>query len=191
MKTNNKMIVVVLLMIIGSFARLIPHVPNFTPTEGITIFGVAFLGRKYLSIILPCILIYLTDFVINNTFARSFFTEVDGTVWYSNYMIFNLISLVLVVFTTSTILKKINIVTVALSAILASIIFFLISNFGALFSPASLYIKDFSGLMQSYLAGLPFFRTSLLSNLMFTTIIFGSYYFINSISAIKLAKVKS
>ncbi|MBK8054058.1 MAG: hypothetical protein IPK35_12510 [Saprospiraceae bacterium] len=191
MKTNNKMIVVVLLMIIGAFSRLIPHVPNFTPTEGITIFGVAFLGRKYLSIILPCVLIYLTDFVINNTVARSFFTEVEGTVWFSNYMIFNVISLVLVVFTTSIILKKINIVSVALAAILASVIFYVITNFGALFSPASLYTKDFSGLMQSYLAGLPFFRTSLFSNLMFTTIIFGSYYIINSISAIKLAKVKS
>lgn len=188
MKSNQKLILVALLMIIGAFSRLIPHLPNFTPTEGITIFGVAYLGRKYLTVIIPLILMYLTDFIINNTTARVYFTEQEGIVWFSNYMIFNVISLVLIVFLTSHLLKKVNFKNVFLSAISASVVFYLVSNFGSLFSATSLYTKDFNGLMQSYVAGLPFFRTSLLSNLFFTSIIFGSYYLINSYLNAQTAK---
>ncbi len=185
MKLNSKLTIVFLLMTIGAFSRLIPHVPNFTPAEGITIFGVAYLGRRHLSIIMPLILMYITDFIINNTIARAYFTESEGIIWYSNYMIFNVISLVLVVLATSVILKKVNVMSVFGSAVVASVIFFLVSNFGVLFSPTSIYTKDINGLMQSYAAGLPFFRTSLLSNLLFTGIIFGSYYFITSLSTSK------
>lgn len=176
-------------MVIGAFSRLIPHIPNFTPTEGIIIFGVAYLGRTYLTVLLPLLLMYMTDFIINNTVARPFFSEVDGIVWYSNYMIFNIISLLLIVFITSALLKKITVLRIISSAFIASVVFYLVSNFGSLFSPTGLYTKDITGLMQSYIAGLPFFRTSLLSNLIFTSIIFGSYYALNLIKTRKAVNV--
>ena len=181
MKNQHKILPVVILMAVGAFARLIPHIPNFTPLEGLTIFGAAYLGRNYIAIILPLLLIYISDFIINNTTAREYFTNNEGIVWFSNYMIFNIISLILIVLISRKLLKTVNFKSILFSALAASIIFFLISNFGALFSPTSPYSKDVSGLLASYMAGIPFFRTSLLSNLFFTAIIFGSYNIILSL----------
>lgn len=175
MSANNKFLTVILMMVAGAVLRIIPHAPNFTPTESITIFGAAYLGRKYLALVLPLIIIYCSDFIINNTIARSFFTEQEGIVWYDQYMIYNVIAIILMVLLSSQFLKKITFSSVLLTTVGASVIFFLVTNFGSWASEKSIYTNDFSGLMNSYLAGWPFFKTSLLSNLVFSVILFGSY----------------
>ncbi len=181
MERSNKVLLVILIMFVFAFSRLIPHIPNFTPSEGIAIFGAAYLGKKYLAVILPLFFIYITDFIINNTVARDYFTNTDGIVWFSNYMIFNAIALILIVLISNKLLIKVNFKNVFLSALTASFLFFIVSNFGVLFSSTSIYSKDISGLLQCYVAGLPFFRNSLLSTLFFTSIIFSSYYIITAL----------
>jgi hypothetical protein len=56
----------------------------------------------------------------------------------------------------------------ALSALVASVCFFLISNFGAWLDPLMQYERSFSGLINCYAAGLPFWRSTLSSDLVFT-----------------------
>jgi hypothetical protein len=56
----------------------------------------------------------------------------------------------------------------ALSAMVASFCFFLISNFGAWLDPLMQYERSFSGLINCYAAGLPFWRSTLSSDLVFT-----------------------
>lgn len=181
MKSKSNILPVVIMMIIGACARLIPHMPNFSPTESLAIFGAAYLGRNILAYIFPMITMYITDLVINNTIARPYFPDHEGMVLWSNYMLFNALAIVSIVFFTTNMLQKITLKNVFLSAIASSIIFFLITNFGALWSPTSLYTKDLSGLMTSYVAGLPFFRTTLLANLLFTGVIFGSMYLLTNL----------
>jgi hypothetical protein len=38
--------------------------------------------------------------------------------------------------------------------------------------------KTFSGLMQTYIDGLPFFQTSLYGTLFFSAVLFGGYYLV-------------
>lgn len=185
MKSNSKIYTIVLLMIVGAFARLIPHMPNFTPVEGLTIFGAAYLGKKYWAFILPLIVLYISDFIINNTIARPFFTEQEGIIWFSDYMIYGALAIGLIVLISSKLLKVVNFKNVFVSAILASLVFFVISNFGAWAGSTSIYSKDLSGLIATYIAGIPFFRTSLLSSFVFTAILFGSYYMIQSMTTSK------
>lgn len=175
MDKNQKLITVVLLMVVGAFARLIPHIPNFTPIESLTIFGAAYLGRKQWAIVAPLVILYISDFIINNTVARSFFPDVEGIVWFDSYMIFNVLAIIAIVLFSSSILQKVNIKNILISILGASVIFFIITNFGSWASEKSIYTNDLSGLLTSYTAGLPFFRTSLLSNLVFSGILFGSY----------------
>lgn len=175
MDKNQKLIAVVLLMIAGASARLIPHVPNFTPVESLTVFGAAYLGRKHWAIILPLVILYISDFIINNTIARSFFSEVDGLVWFDSYMIYNALAVIGIVLFSKVILRKITFRNVFVSVLGASIIFYIFTNFGSWASEKSIYSHDLSGLLSSYIAGLPFFQTSLLSNLVFSGILFGSY----------------
>jgi len=114
--------------------------------------------------------------------ARSFFPDVQGIVWFSSYMMYNFIAMALIVLVSSKIISKVTIKNVGMSILLASIIFFIITNFGAWADEKSLYSSDFSGLMASFMAGIPFFRNSLLSNIIFTTVIFGSFEIYTSIA---------
>lgn len=170
-----------LLMIIAAGSRFIPHMPNFTPTEGMTLLGTAYLGRKYWAMILPILMLIISDFILNNTVARSYFPDQEGIVWFAPYMIFNILSIITIVLICKKILSKISVTSVMGSALIASVVFFLITNFGSWIDNVIPYSKDISGLLSSYTAALPFFRTSLLSNVIFTGILFGSFEIIKSI----------
>ena len=63
---------------------------------------------------------------------------------------------------------------IAGTAILSSILFFLITNF-AVWAFAPWYAKTFSGIIQCYAMALPFFRNTLLGDLFYTTLFFGAY----------------
>jgi hypothetical protein len=175
MKNRDSIIAVLVLMAIGAFARLIPHMPNFTPTEGLAIFGAAYFAKKYWAVLATVVMLYFSDLLINNTIARSFFTEQEGFIWFSPYMFFNLLAVVLTVIVTSNLLKKVSVVSLFGSVLISSVLFFLVSNFGAWAEGTIPYTKDFNGLMAAYTAGVPFYYPSLISTLLFTTILFGSF----------------
>ena len=181
MNRNHTIIAVILLMTVCAFARLIPHMPNFTPVESLAIFGAAYLSKKHWAFIISVLVLYFSDFIINNTVARSFFPDVQGIVWFSSYMMYNFIAMALIVLVSSKIISKVTIKNVGMSILFASILFFII-NFGSWANEKSLYSSDFSGLMASFMAGIPFFRNSLLSNIIFTTVIFGSFEIYTSIA---------
>ena len=70
--------------------------------------------------------------------------------------------------------KNLNISRIALAAIGSSVLFFIVTNFGAWVS-SGLYPMTIDGLMQAYVAAIPFFQNSLLGNLVFTALLFGGY----------------
>jgi hypothetical protein len=58
------------------------------------------------------------------------------------------------------------------TALLGSLQFFLITNFGAWLANPNLYTRDWSGLLECYVAGLPFYRPTILGDLTFTAVFF-------------------
>ena len=52
------------------------------------------------------------------------------------------------------------------SGLASSMCFFIITNFGAWLT-LDMYVKDFSGLMQSYLMAIPFFQNTLISTFLY------------------------
>jgi hypothetical protein len=70
--------------------------------------------------------------------------------------------------------KNMNAGRIAIAAVSASIVFFVVTNFGVWLTSA-LYPMTIDGLMQAYVAGIPFFQNSLLGNLVFTGILFGGF----------------
>ncbi len=174
MKSNKNIFIVFVLMVVGVFARLIPHVPNFTPTESIAIFGAAYLGYRYLALLLPIGLIYFSDFIINNTIARAYFPETEGLVFYNEYMLYTAIAIIAIVLLSKWTLRSVNTKNVILTVLASTIIFFLITNFAAWASLKSVYPANINGLMMAYIAGLPFLKVSMLGNLLFSGVLFGS-----------------
>lgn len=175
MKQSHQLIGVILLMITASIVRWMPHMPNFTPLESLAIFGAAYLTKKQWAYLAPIVLMYVSDFVINNTISRSFFTNVEGIVWFSDYMIYNILALLLIVLVSRQLLKKVTGLSVFYSAVSACIIFYLVTNFGAWLSPLSIHSKELDGLAASYISGLPFLKISLIGTLFFSSFLFGTF----------------
>lgn len=173
MKSNKNIFIVFILMAVGVLARLIPHVPNFTPTESIAIFGAAYLGYRYLALLLPLVLIYVSDFFINNTIARSFFPETEGLVFFNEYMLYTASAIILIVMLSKWSLKNVNTKNVIFTVFASTILYYLVTNFSSWAITNSIYPSNMSGLIMAYVAGLPFLKVSILGNLLFSGFMFG------------------
>ena len=89
-------------------------------------------------------------------------------------MIWTYGAILLVALLGNSFLDKISSGKVALASLSGSTLFYLISNFGVwAFSP--MYAKTLVGLIQCYSLALPFYGTSLIGDLVYFGILFGSY----------------
>lgn len=64
---------------------------------------------------------------------------------------------------------------VILASFISASVFYLITNF-AFFYPATMYPRNIEGILASYTAALPFFRNMLVGNLVYSAVLFGSFY---------------
>jgi len=144
------------LILILTFARLIPHPPNFTPIIAVAIVSGYFFKNLNLSILTLLIAMLISDLFIG---------------FYEN-MIFVYVSLLIITFTFYKISNKINFKNLFVYGFAGSLIFFIISNFGvwALGSPGLdnlPYEKSLTGLIECYIFAIPFFGNTFLSTLIF------------------------
>ena len=147
----------IVLILILSFSRLIPHPPNFTPIIAVAIISSYFFKNIYLSCATLLISMLLADAFIG---------------FYSN-MFFVYFSLLLILFIFHRISEKMNFKNLFICGFIASLIFFIISNFGVwvLGSPGVLdlpYEKNLNGLVECYILAIPFFGNTFLSTLIFS-----------------------
>ncbi len=76
-------------------------------------------------------------------------------------------------------IKGFSAVRIGAASLTASVSFFLISNFAVWMVWRDMYPKTFNGLMACYVAGLPFFRSTVASDLLFTAAFFGIGYLVS------------
>ncbi|NLL27907.1 MAG: hypothetical protein GX259_03860 [Bacteroidales bacterium] len=162
---------ITLFILFAAFSRLIPHPPNFAPIGAMALFGAAYFSQRYLAFIIPIISMWLSDLVINNVVFAHYFNgfvwAYDGFYWtYGAFIIISLVGFVL--------LKKVNPQRLIVSSLAASVLFFIISNFGV-WASGMMYPKNISGLMACYIAGIPFFKNTLLGDLVYCTAMFGIF----------------
>ena len=147
----------IVLILILSFSRLMPHPPNFTPIIAVAIISSYFFKNIYLSCAILLISMLLADAFIG---------------FYSN-MFFVYFSLLLILFIFHRISEKMNFKNLFICGFIGSLIFFIISNFGVwvLGSPGVLdllYEKNLNGLVECYILAIPFFGNTFLSTLVFS-----------------------
>ena len=144
----------VAVVLVLAFSRLVPHPPNVVPIAAMALFAGAFFSSRILAIIVPLAAMIISDYVIG----------FHSTVW---YVYAGVLAIVLI----GGVLNKVTVFSVGVAAVIASITFFLITNFGA-WLHHDMYPQDLNGLFQAYIAGIPFLRNSLLANLLFSYLIF-------------------
>jgi hypothetical protein len=76
----------------------------------------------------------------------------------------------------SVLIKGFSVIRIGAASLIASVSFFLLSNLSVWMVWRDMYPKTFNGLMACYVAGLPFFRYAVTSDLLFTAAFFGIGY---------------
>jgi hypothetical protein len=175
LSSRNKLLIITAIIVFGVIARLLPHFPNFAPMGALALFAVAFYKRKYLALVIPGLAWWLSDLYLNNMIYNS----ADGFTLFTADQFFSLFALTLIVILGKLLFKKVNAPNVMIGSLSASLIFFVVSNLGV-WMQGILYPKTLQGLVECYSMALPFYRGTLVSDLIFTGVFFGAMHMMTS-----------
>lgn len=162
MKKYQKVISYIAIILLAVVARLIPHPPNFAPIGGLALFSGANFKKKS-ALLIPLAAMFISDI----------FLGFHKTIPYV-YVSFILITII-----GKYIKENPKVINLISASFLSSVLFFLITNFGV-WATGTMYQKNFAGLIQSYILGIPFFRNTLISDLIYTFSFFYGYRFLSS-----------
>jgi len=147
------------LILLAVSLRIIPHPANFAPVSAIAIFGGAKLPRK-LALSVPLFAMVISDLIIG----------------LHNLVLVTWGCYMLIALASHLWLKKVTIVRTTITAIAASLFFFIVTNF-AVWLWSGMYAHTAQGFIRCFTLALPFFRNTLLSDVTYTLGLFGVYSF--------------
>jgi hypothetical protein len=188
--TKQIVISFLLLIVIASLYRIMPGRPfGFAPQIAMAIFGGAIIKDKKFAFLLPILSMFVSDALyqllyINGVGSISGFYSGQLT----NYILFGLMTFF------GFFIKNFNVGKIALASVAAPTAYFFISNFMVWASDSPLAglgrPKTFNGLLLTLNDGVPFYYWSIAATLIFSAILFGSYYLITkpAMHAIEVVK---
>lgn len=161
------------LILAAAFTRLIPHPPNFTAVGAMALLGGAYFSDKKFAFIVPIVAMLLSDMIIG----------------FHNGMLSVYLSFAIIVGMGILLSRNIKFKNIVAASLLSSVIFFVLTNF-QMWIQSPLYAKNLSGLIACYIAAIPFFHHTVLSDLFFVGILFGLFAVIQA-KFPALARVKA
>lgn len=157
--SKSNLLLIMLVSVVILVARFLPHAPNFSPVAAVLLFaGVYAKNKKYL--ILPLIALFISDIFIG------FY---DWKIMLAVYG-----SLALIGSIGFLIKKHKHILNIATASLASALVFFLVTNF-AVWYFGTWYSHDLNGLILCYNLAIPFFRNTLISTVLYSGLLFGSY----------------
>lgn len=148
-----------ILIILGIVGRLLPHPPNFAPVMALGLFAGCYLGWRRGAIVA------LAAMLISNAIIGFYSWPIMLSV-YGSMAAGGLIG--------GWLSRNNSLQRIASGALAASLLFYLVTNF-AVWAAGTMYPKTIEGLVACYVAAIPFFQNSLLADLSYTAVFFGSY----------------
>lgn len=173
-QNTSTIILAVLLILAAAVSRVVMYPHNFSPIIGMAIFSGAVIKDKRLAFLIPIVSMFLSDVMFE------VFKIAPGFWGWGQLVGYGILALITIIAFN---LKKINPVNVIGYSLLSSVIFFVLSNlsFFILDNPLyHTYTQDANGFMQCYIQALPFFKTSLIADLVYSGVLFGAYYAVNN-----------
>jgi hypothetical protein len=158
------------LVILAIAARFFTEMPNFAPFGALALFAGAYVANRTKAIFLPLAGLFAGDLLMELTQKGSGFYP-DMIFVYAAYAITVTIGFLLR--NNKSIYKIIGL------SIAGSAAFFVISNFGV-WAMTSMYQHNLAGLFNCYAMAIPFIKNTLISDLAFNAILFGSMYLISA-----------
>lgn len=151
----------ILLAVIAALAlfRALQWIPNVSPVAAMALFAGATFHDRKLAFVIPLAAMLLSDLYLG----------LHDTMLYV-YGAFTL-TIVLGFALKSHVFKALPVLAAAVGS---SLLFFLITNFGV-WLQGPLYSHDLAGLIECYVAAIPFYRNSLMGDLLFSALLFGGW----------------
>lgn len=181
MKTTKSVFIALgLLVLVAALYRVFPNRPwGFTPQYAMAIFsGAIFIKNKQWAFALPVLSMFLGDLFYHLLYSMHL-TNTPGFYegQWQNYILFALLT------SMGFLLKKINVLNVAIVSVIAPCVFFIASNFvvwaGWQGTRGLNRPKTFEGLLMAYNDAIPFtFPGGIYSTVLFSALLFGGYFFI-------------
>ena len=147
-----------LIISFGILSRIVVHAPNFTPVLALALFGGTYLkGRQ--GIWVPLALMAISDIFLG----------------FHDTMVYTWGSILLISLIGIWLKRNKNWVNVASASLFSSILFFVVTNFGAYLS---LYPHTLAGLQECYIAAIPFYRSTMVSTVAYSLVLFSAWEFL-------------
>ena len=160
----NKYILILSLIIATALSNvLLSNIPNFSPVASVALFSGFYLSNKKLALLIPVACMLISDYFIG----------FHSLMW-AVYLSFAFTVVMGIKMKTSSSKK------VIINSVLSSLIFFFITN-SAVWLTGNFYSSDLSGLGLCLTMGIPFFKYTLLSSIVFSTILFGGFQILNQL----------
>lgn len=153
-----------LIIALAIAARFIPGAANFSPVYAGLLFGGVYLKRRD-SIWFPILLIAGSDLLVNAILYHMSFQWMQTLNW---------VAFAGIVVVGWWLQKRVTVRNVLIASVAGTSVFFLVSNF-SVWIGGGMYPPTFGGLAACYAAGIPFYGNSLISAVLFSGILFGSY----------------
>ena len=144
------------MLLAAAASRLIPHPPNFTPIAALALFGGTSFAEKRAAFFVPLAGLFLSDLALG-------FYAITPVVY---------ASFALIVCLGFWLRQRQSFWRITSASIVGAILFFVVTNFGV-WAFETLYPKNFTGLVDCYIAAIPFFGNTLSSDLFYSAILFG------------------
>ena len=163
--------ILLLFILLAAFSRMLPHPANFSPIAITGLFGAAYFSKKWQIFLIPIAATWLSDLFINNMIYAAYYPKFTWFYpgFYCQYGSYLLITLVGIF-----ILKRVNVSRIIGAALMATLLFFLLTNFGVWIG-SKVYPQHLTGLISCYVAGIPFLKGTLMGNLFYSTVMFGAF----------------
>jgi hypothetical protein len=155
-----------------SLETLAPYIVNVAPVAAMALFGGALFRDVRLAFVVPLAVMLISDTLLQVCYWQGW-TLSQG---FHAGMPIVYLAFVLVIALGRLVGEWLNPLSVVAGSLAGSVLFFVVTNFGVWASGVEAsYPMNLSGLVACFTAALPYFRNTVLGDLAFNTLLFGSY----------------
>jgi hypothetical protein len=159
-----RLVLLVALIVVAALTRLVPgRPPNFSPIEAMALFAGAVFASRYVAVLVPLAAMLISDMVIG----------LHSGMW----LVYGCMAVIALAGTRLG--GRISALRVVGYGLGAAVFFFIVTNFavwaGAASHPQPMYTPDLQGLVNCYIAAIPFFRNQVAGVLIYSAVLFGAH----------------
>jgi hypothetical protein len=154
-----RILLIVSFILFTAAVRVLPHPWNLTPIGGMALFAGAKLNNKWTAFLIPLTALFLGDLFIG---------------------FYKLMIVIYVSFCVSVLIGRYfrgrqTFLPLAAATLLGSVQFFLITNFAIWAAGYTPYARSLEGLLNCYIAGIPFFGNTVAGDALYAVVLFGGF----------------